>query len=149
MNSFVERWVAMRQGFKPRDVEEPIDYYWHRPLAGLLVQLIEHTKITANQVTFASGFVSLLSGGAMALGGFYGKWWVSIGGLLLLLSIVLDCADGQLARIRGTSSIKKYLFQRMRFASSCSYSKPLPPPTFTTVRSSRCARRSSLIINRY
>jgi hypothetical protein len=34
---------------------------------------------------------------------------LQIGGLLLFLSAVLDCADGQLARMRGTSS----LFGRM------------------------------------
>jgi hypothetical protein len=105
VNRFIERCVATRQGFKPREVEEPIDYYWHRPVAGLLVQILERTTITSDQVTFASGIVSLLSGSAMALGAFYGKWWVSIGGVLLFCSIILDCADGQLARVRGKSSI--------------------------------------------
>lgn len=100
----VERWVATRQGFKPRDVEEAIDYYWHRPLAGLLVQVIEDWPITPNQVTLASGVVSLASGAAIGLGGYRGTWWAYVGAALLLLSIVLDCADGQLARIKGISS---------------------------------------------
>lgn len=100
----VQRWVATRQGFKPRDVEELIDYYWHRPLAGLLVQVIQSWPVTPNQVTFASGFVSLLAGAAMGLGGYRGTWWSCVGAALLLFSIVLDCADGQLARIKGISS---------------------------------------------
>lgn len=100
----VERWVATRQGFKPRDVEELIDYYWHRPLAGLLVQVIEDWPVTPNQITVASGLVSLFAGTAMGLGGYYGTWWSYVGAALLLFSIVLDCADGQLARIRGVSS---------------------------------------------
>ncbi len=102
--TFIERWVATRQGFKPRDVEEPIDYYWHRPLAGLLVQAIEHWPVTPNQVTLASGFVSLLAGLVIGLGAWFGAWLAAIGGVLLLVSIVLDCADGQLARIRGIAS---------------------------------------------
>ncbi|HZO13304.1 MAG TPA: CDP-alcohol phosphatidyltransferase family protein [Polyangiaceae bacterium] len=104
MASLVHRWVATREGFKPRDVEEPIDYWWHRPLASFVVTALEPTRISANQVTFASAGVSLLSGGVMALGAWFDRWWMGVGGLLLLLSIVLDCADGQLARVRGTSS---------------------------------------------
>jgi phosphatidylglycerophosphate synthase len=100
----VQRWVATREGFKPRDVEEPIDYWWHRPLASFVVTALEPTRISANQVTFASAGVSLLAGGVMALGAWLDHWWMTLGGLLLLLSIVLDCADGQLARVRGTSS---------------------------------------------
>jgi hypothetical protein len=102
--SVVTRWVATREGFKPRDVEEPVDYWWHRPLASFVVTALEPTRVSANQVTFASAGVSILSGTAMALGAWLDPWWVAVGGLLLLLSIVLDCADGQLARVRGTSS---------------------------------------------
>ncbi len=100
----VERWLATRRGFKPRDVEEAIDFYWHRPLAGLLVDVIKSWPVTPNQVTFASAFVALLSGLAIGLGGYHGVWWSAVGGVLLLLAIVLDCADGQLARIKGLSS---------------------------------------------
>ncbi len=101
----IKRWVATREGFKPREVEELVDYYWHRPLAGLFVQLIQDGPITPNQVTISSGFVSALSGTAIGLGGYYGAWWASVGAVLLLISIVLDCADGQLARIKGISSV--------------------------------------------
>jgi hypothetical protein len=100
----VERWLATRQGFKPRDVEEFIDFHWHRPLAGLLVQAIRDTGVTPNQVTYASGVFSLLSGAAIGLGAVSSPWWASLGAVLLLVSIVLDCADGQLARIKGISS---------------------------------------------
>jgi phosphatidylglycerophosphate synthase len=99
----VERWVATRQGNKPRDVEEVIDYHWHRPLAGLLVQLIEHWPITPNQVTLLSGLMSLLAGIAIGFG-YFMPWLVAVGGVLLFASIILDCADGQLARVRGTYS---------------------------------------------
>lgn len=97
-------WWVGGQGFKPRDVEEPIDYYWHRPLAARLVRLLVPLPVTPNQVTYASGFVSLLSGAALSLGAWYDRHWAAVGAALLLASIVLDCADGQLARVRGTSS---------------------------------------------
>jgi hypothetical protein len=102
--NFVERWRATRKGFKPTDVEEPIDYHWHRPLAGLFVEAIRETRVTPNQVTIASGVASLLAGLLMGLAGWFGRWLVVPGGVILLISIVLDCADGQLARIRGTAS---------------------------------------------
>jgi phosphatidylglycerophosphate synthase len=104
VQGFVQRWVATRAGFKPRDVEEPIDYYWHRPLAGLLVQLLAKTSATPNQVTVASGVVSLMSGGAIAAGAWVHPLCAALGGVLLLASIVLDCADGQLARLKGIST---------------------------------------------
>lgn len=102
--TLAERWRATRQGFKPTDVEEPIDFYWHRPLAGLLVQTIESWPVSPNQVTIASGVASSLAGVFIGLGGWHGRWLATVGGFLLLASIVLDCADGQLARLRGVAS---------------------------------------------
>ncbi len=94
----------IKRGFKPREVEEYIDYYYHRPLAGLLVQLLLPLPFTPNQITVASGVAGLAAG--LAIG--YARWgpdhWAVIGGCLLLLSILLDCADGQLARLRGIAS---------------------------------------------
>ena len=60
--SLSERWRATRANFKPRDVEEAIDFHFHRPVAGLLVQMIADWPITPNQVTVASGVVSALAG---------------------------------------------------------------------------------------
>ena len=101
MSSLAER---IRSGFKPREVEELIDYYYHRPLAGLLVQLLLPLPFTPNQVTVASGLVGVLAGVAMGYVAVGADYWVAVGGGLLLLSILLDCADGQLARLRGIAS---------------------------------------------
>ena len=103
MNSLLQAWIG-GDGFKPRDVEEPIDFYWHRPLAARLVRVLVPLPVTPNQVTVASGAMGVLSGGALMLGAWVAPWWAALGALLLLFSIVLDCADGQLARVRGTSS---------------------------------------------
>jgi hypothetical protein len=93
-----------RSGFKPREVEEVIDYYFHRPLAAQLVKLLLPLPISPDQVTLMSAAVGLLAGVVMALAAWHSLWWVTVGGFVLLLSILLDCADGQLARIRGQSS---------------------------------------------
>lgn len=100
----LERWRATRATFKPRDVEEPIDFYFHRPLAGLLVQRIADWPVTPSQVTIASGIASALAGVAVLLSIFVSPWLAAAGGALLFFSVILDCADGQLARLRGTSS---------------------------------------------
>jgi len=96
--------ARIRRGFKPREVEELIDYYFHRPLAGLLVQALLPLPFTPNQVTAASGVFGLLAGVAIGYAGWGPSYWAAIGGGLLLLSILFDCADGQLARLRGIAS---------------------------------------------
>jgi len=96
--------ARIKKGFKPREVEEYIDYYYHRPLAGLLVQLLLPLPFTPNQITVASGVAGLAAGIAVGYAGPGPDQWVVVGGCLLLLSILLDCADGQLARIRGIAS---------------------------------------------
>jgi phosphatidylglycerophosphate synthase len=58
--------------------------------------------VSPNAITFASIFAGVFSGVAMV--------WefphhLVVAGVALFLSAVLDCADGQLARLRGTSSI--------------------------------------------
>lgn len=91
------------RGFKPDDVEEPIDRIWHRPLADrLIVRPALPTRVTPNQLTIASGLCSLAAGAALALAP--GPAAGILGAAMLLASILLDCADGQLARRRGTSS---------------------------------------------
>lgn len=93
-----------QRGFKPSDVEELIDRFFHRPLASLLVRVLLPLPVTPNQVTFFSGFLGLLAGALMLLAVWYSVAWVAVGGGVLLLSILFDCADGQLARLRGQSS---------------------------------------------
>ncbi len=87
-------------GYKPDDVEEPIDRWIHRPLADRLVvqPLLPMTFISPNHVTLASGALSLAAGLGWATG------QPRLAAVLLFGSIVLDCADGQLARRRGTAS---------------------------------------------
>jgi phosphatidylglycerophosphate synthase len=102
-NNAISETAATRPGFKPRAVEEWIDFYLHRPLAGVLVNVIKDWSITPNQVTGLSALSSLFAGIAIGLA-YYLPWLSAVGGVLLFISIILDCADGQLARVRGTFS---------------------------------------------
>jgi phosphatidylserine synthase len=94
-----------RSTFKPKDVEEPIDFWVNRPLAHHLVRFLAPLPITPNQVTLLSGLVGLLAGIVIATAPLEPSLQVPFGGVLLYLSILLDCADGQLARLRGETSM--------------------------------------------
>jgi phosphatidylglycerophosphate synthase len=89
------------QSLKPAEVEEPIDVWIHRPLAYLLARILLPTSISPNVVTIGSIISGLLALSAM-LANFPGH--MPLAGLCVFLSAVADCADGQLARMRGTSS---------------------------------------------
>ena len=88
---------------KPSEVEELVDEYIHRPLARRIVSVLVHTPITPNQVTFISGALGVSGGVAFALGVADRRWCLAAG-LLLFLSVVFDCCDGQLARAKQISS---------------------------------------------
>jgi hypothetical protein len=88
--------------FKARDVEELVDFYLHRRVANLVVRLLAPTRVHPDQVTFSSGAVALVAGVVIALAD--APWQLALGAALFFCSIVLDCSDGQLARLRGTSS---------------------------------------------
>jgi phosphatidylglycerophosphate synthase len=89
-----------------RRSKKPKDPFWNewvsRPVAAVFVYALKDTRLTPNQITFLSLFVALSVDAVLLL-------WREYAGLvaaavLLQLAFVLDCTDGQLARIRGTSS---------------------------------------------
>ena len=89
-----------------RRTRKPNDIVWNRfvarPLAAVLVVPLARTSITPNQVTFATLPVFLAGAALLAL---LPSWGALIGGAAIIeLSYVLDCADGQLARLKGMSS---------------------------------------------
>ena len=73
-----------------------------RPPAALFVYLLKNTRITPNQVTFLSAFVCIGAGAMFVF--LPGHLWLIAAALVFELSFILDCADGQLARIRKTAS---------------------------------------------
>jgi hypothetical protein len=69
-----------------------------RPPAAVVVYLLRGTPITPNQVTFLSAFVCIAACAMLVL--LPGHLWLGLAILTLEISFVLDCADGQLARVR-------------------------------------------------
>jgi hypothetical protein len=94
-------WAGYWNSLKPLAVEEPVDVWVHRPLAYLLAKALYPTPVSPNLGTSISIVFGLL-GGACLLGSFPDH--MLLGGLAIFASAIFDCADGQLARMRGTSS---------------------------------------------
>ncbi len=86
-----------KRSLKLVEVEEIPDLCLYRPLAYLLVKAIFRTPITPNQVTIFSIFVGVAAGVGFGLGTVK---TVKTAALLYAFSVVLDCADGQLARLK-------------------------------------------------
>ncbi|TDH65742.1 hypothetical protein CCR75_002026 [Bremia lactucae] len=97
---------------KMYDVEELIDYYWHRRLAAVPAVIVSYLPfvITPNQITVFGLFLGW--GSALCLYdsefhyplGYDSSHSLLMAALLMLLWIVSDCTDGQVARLckRGT-----------------------------------------------
>ncbi len=92
---------------KAIETEEGLDLAIFRPLAFGLVKLFQSTKITPSQLTFISLVLGLMSGACFWQGTPHYLLW---GAGLLFLTNLFDCADGMLARARGTGSLTGYLF---------------------------------------
>lgn len=89
-----------RQSLKPAD--SLFNLYLARPAAAVVVTALVRTRITPNQVSFISMGVMLMALGALAgVSGTVGLWLGVVG---IELSYVLDCSDGQLARLTGRTS---------------------------------------------
>ncbi|MBN2576994.1 MAG: CDP-alcohol phosphatidyltransferase family protein [Deltaproteobacteria bacterium] len=89
-----------------RETRKPKDILWDRfvarPLASVLLLPLGKTRITPNQVTFLSLVVFVAAMALLALQP--GHLWLIVAVVVLELSYVLDCVDGQLARLRHRSS---------------------------------------------
>ncbi|MBL8602501.1 MAG: CDP-alcohol phosphatidyltransferase family protein [Myxococcales bacterium] len=97
--------TEFRATLKPLEVEEIIDLLVHRPLAHLIVVAVVSTPITPDQLTIVSMLVGVVGGLATLSSYVYGVSHLALGGLLLIASAVVDCSDGQLARLRKSSSV--------------------------------------------
>ena len=83
-------------------VEEWVDLRFFRPLGIRIARALQPTGISADQVTLWSMLIGLVAGHLFL----YNDPWVNaIGFLLFIVSDVFDSADGQLARLRGTSTL--------------------------------------------
>ncbi len=86
---------------KSIETENVIDRAFYRPIGFRIARLLRGTGITPNMVTIISIFV----GAAVGYMFYHDSLLYTIGGILLLVSAnILDCVDGQLARLTGIKS---------------------------------------------
>jgi len=84
------------------EVEEVLDLIFYRPLAFLFVKLIFPTNLTPNQISFVALGFGILAG---IMYGFTTPQVEVLAGILVIIYNVLDCSDGQLARLKKTGTI--------------------------------------------
>lgn len=89
-----------------RQTKKPKDILWNRfvarPVAAVFLVPLAKSRITPNQVTFLSLAVFVAAMAMLALQ--RGHFALVSAALVLELSYVLDCVDGQLARLKQKSS---------------------------------------------
>ncbi len=74
-----------------------VDKYFNRPVGrALFSKLLIYTPISPNQVSVAATLIGLLSAACFATGSVQAAIW---GAILLQLSAIVDCVDGDLARV--------------------------------------------------
>jgi len=94
-------YTEYKKSLKMTEIEEYLDLFFYRPLAFMLVKIIYPTNIKPNQLTITAIFVGLISGFVYATGlpnaCIYGS-------ILFMLYNIIDCSDGQLARLKKNGS---------------------------------------------
>ena len=86
---------------KSIETENYIDRLFYRPLGFFIAKRLRHTGITPNMVTIFSIFVGAAAGPLF----YYHNICFTLTGVLCLISAnLLDCVDGQLARLTNTKS---------------------------------------------
>ena len=82
------------------------DNFWtewvSRPPAAVLVWLLQNTRVTPNQVSFAA--IAIAAGGCATLVAWRTWTGLIVAGLVLQAAYVVDCVDGQLARLTQQTS---------------------------------------------
>jgi phosphatidylglycerophosphate synthase len=88
-----------------RALENPRDGYidrlLYRRLSRPVTRLLLRTRLTPNQITIAGTLLGIAGGAFLALPTWLG---IALGVVCLMASSVLDCCDGELARLRFTES---------------------------------------------
>lgn len=89
-----------------RQSKKKRDNFWtewiSRPPAAVLVWMLQRTRITPNQVSFAA--IAVAAAGAGVWIGWRTWTGLLVGWALLQLAYVVDCVDGQLARLTNQTS---------------------------------------------
>lgn len=89
--------AEFRRSLKRPEVEEYVDLYFNRPLAFLFVKAIYRTNLTPNQLSLFSMLLGIAAGVCIGTGR---PGLLNGAAALLAVSIIIDCSDGQLARLK-------------------------------------------------
>ncbi len=82
---------------KPLEVEGVIGYFIQRPLTRHASRLLVRTRVHPNHVSVLAMATGVLSGVLVATAE---TLWTALGGVLFFTGSLLDCVDGELARLR-------------------------------------------------
>jgi len=86
---------------KSIETENIVDRVFYRPIGFRIARLLRNTRITPNMVTIISIFI----GASVGFFFYPANLTYNICGILLLIFVnILDCVDGQLARLTGIKS---------------------------------------------
>ncbi|MFN8361536.1 MAG: CDP-alcohol phosphatidyltransferase family protein [Candidatus Kapaibacterium sp.] len=86
-----------KRSLKLLEIEELLDVAFYRPLAFAFVKSIYTTSITPNQITCIAVVCGIVGGSMLSVDTYQAG---IVAAILLPLSIVFDCADGMLARLK-------------------------------------------------
>lgn len=97
-NSIRDRMRERRKFQKPREKDFLFAWLFTRKISGPLAILLHNKKITPNQITLVSILLGVISFGFLYKGNPLNDF---IGMLFYQVSFLLDCVDGDLARLRN------------------------------------------------
>lgn len=83
------------------DLDGFVDRYFNRKVSVLLTRLFLRIGLSPNAITVLSLLIGLMAAGSFALGSYAAG---ILGGLLFQLSAIVDCCDGEVARLTNKQS---------------------------------------------
>jgi phosphatidylglycerophosphate synthase len=99
----IESLLTADQELARRINYQPLGKYWAFPLARGMAEHLRATWVRPNHLTILAAVLMVLAAGLVAGG--TGRWIERAGvALAMAMALVLDTADGRLARLQGTSS---------------------------------------------
>lgn len=97
----LERNKAYLSSLKSLETENYIDRVFYRPIGFRIAWELRNTGITPNTITI----ISIVVGIVAAWSFYYSTLWATLLGIFgLVFANILDCVDGQLARLTGIKS---------------------------------------------
>ncbi len=92
---------TLLQSLRKSEFEGFIDRYFNRKISGLLTRLFLKIGLSPNAITLISMAIGLVSAAAFAFGNYAAA---VIGALIFQVSAIVDCCDGEVARLTFTES---------------------------------------------